>query len=295
MSTNKNQKIVQNRQNIGNTIIRVNPSENVNVENQNLSNMTIETVSNDKIDFGVKPCYVKLTSENFSQMKMKYSVTSTEQGVSCQVTQENSNTFCVKIKRKCNNDNSTHSSSSEGPKHECDRILRSRNNIHKNENKNIKRKSVDVDDAVSTHLNPSKKPKLEWDRILRPRNDTSKNANEAPKKKKSCKAVIKSTYKKPVPRKIINSGDVILCKMRGFCEWPAIITKIENKSITVEFLGNHTTTKTTSSNIYDMVESVDAVVFNIKSRKSPLYRKAVQEAERLLGIPPKNSMLAGCD
>lgn len=49
---------------------------------------------------------------------------------------------------------------------------------------------------------------------------------------------------KPTPCDHVERGQVVLCKMRGFCEWPAIVTGFEKNLITVEFFGDHTTQKT---------------------------------------------------
>lgn len=85
-------------------------------------------------------------------------------------------------------------------------------------------------------------------------------------------------------------GDVILCKMRGYCPWPAFVTKINGNSVFVEFFGDHTTQKTTLANLYKFQGSGDLVLANLKRLKSPLFSKAVREAEVVLNIPENVSI-----
>lgn len=78
--------------------------------------------------------------------------------------------------------------------------------------------------------------------------------------------------------------------MRGFCEWPGIVTEIENGLITVNFFGDCTFHKATICNFYKFEESSDIILANLRKRKTPLYMKSVREAEAVLGIPLPNSI-----
>lgn len=77
----------------------------------------------------------------------------------------------------------------------------------------------------------------------------------------------------------------MLCKIKGFCEWPALITGLEGSRINVQFFGDGTTYKSTIKNIYKFSESAYLIQTNLRGRKNPLFHKSVLEAERALGIP----------
>lgn len=89
----------------------------------------------------------------------------------------------------------------------------------------------------------------------------------------------------------IEIGKVVLCKMRGYSAWPAVVTGIDGNLIKVEFFGDHTTYTSAKSNFFKFECSHDLILSNLRALKSPLYRKAVCEAESLLGIPPDQSIL----
>lgn len=73
--------------------------------------------------------------------------------------------------------------------------------------------------------------------------------------------------------------------MRGFAEWPCVVTEIVGNLIKIKFFGDQTTHKTTINNFFDFKESSEVIKCNASRLKSPLYKKAVQEAEIALGIP----------
>lgn len=93
------------------------------------------------------------------------------------------------------------------------------------------------------------------------------------------------------PCESVENGAVILCKLRGYCEWPAFVTKIDGNMIAVEFFGDHTTHKTTSKNIFNFGDGHDLMVSQLRARKSPLYKRVVEEAEGVLGVPQEFSIL----
>lgn len=96
---------------------------------------------------------------------------------------------------------------------------------------------------------------------------------------------MRSNKPKATPAKSVQLGEVVLCKMRGFCEWPARVTGFENGLILVEFFGDHTTHKAAIHNFYKFEDSSDAIRDNLRGRKNPLYSKSIREAECVLGIP----------
>lgn len=80
-------------------------------------------------------------------------------------------------------------------------------------------------------------------------------------------------------------GEVVLCKLRGFCEWPATVTAINHGRISVEFFGDRTTHSTTIKNIFSFSANIPLIISNLTGRKNPLFRKSVKEAEAVLGVP----------
>lgn len=86
-------------------------------------------------------------------------------------------------------------------------------------------------------------------------------------------------------------GDVLVCKMKGFCSWPCIVIGIDHNLINVEFFGDHTTHKAAIHNFFKFSESLDELIHNLKTKKNPLFKKSVQEAELALGIPTEMSIM----
>lgn len=99
------------------------------------------------------------------------------------------------------------------------------------------------------------------------------------------RALVKAIKPRLVPVEEVKIGDIVLCKMRGYCAWPSKVIAIENAVIDVEFFGDHTTNKTSIKNIFNFSESAEAILYNLKGRKDPRLEKAVKEAEIVLGIP----------
>lgn len=123
--------------------------------------------------------------------------------------------------------------------------------------------------------------------------DANNEVKQSSKQKIACQALIKSIKKKPTHVENVQLGDVVLCKMRFYCEWPALIVGIDKNQINVRFFGDSTTHTTTIKNIFNF--DVDVALGNISGRKSPLYAKAVHEAELALGIPVQKSILRDYD
>lgn len=115
------------------------------------------------------------------------------------------------------------------------------------------------------------------------------NAIATTKEAKST-AIVRVTHPKAVQCKQTEVGMIVLCKMRGFCPWPALVTEIDRNTIFVEFFGDHTTQKTTIGNLFSFHDSSDFIISNIKRLKIPLYKKAVRQAEISLGISEENSI-----
>lgn len=129
--------------------------------------------------------------------------------------------------------------------------------------------------------------------ILRPR--IAKVAEgvreEPPKNKKVSKAVSRSRqFTKPKPCDSIEKGDVVLCKMRGYCEWPGIVTGFERNLVVIRFFGDDTIHKAAIDNFYRFEQSYELIAFNLRMRKTPLYSKSIREAEESLGIPSQQSI-----
>lgn len=86
--------------------------------------------------------------------------------------------------------------------------------------------------------------------------------------------------------------DIVLFKMKGSCPWPARVIEIIGKIAKVEFFGENTTqTSQIDKNFYKFESAHDYVLFLLRTRKTPLFSRSVQEAEVALGIPKKNSIL----
>lgn len=123
---------------------------------------------------------------------------------------------------------------------------------------------------------------------MRPRIDPKETAE---KKNRKAKALLKfQPISKPVPCEDIELGQIVLCKMRGYCPWPAIVKRIEKKIISIEFFGDRTSHKATIGSLFKFEESEGHIIENLRTKKTHLYSKAVQEAEIALGVPSQNSI-----
>lgn len=78
--------------------------------------------------------------------------------------------------------------------------------------------------------------------------------------------------------------------MKGFAMWPAVVTGFQKKLIEINFFGDNTSHKAALCNFYKFEESHDIMIANLKTKKTPLYKKAILEAEYMLNIPPKMSL-----
>lgn len=112
--------------------------------------------------------------------------------------------------------------------------------------------------------------------------------NQKPKKKG--RALVKMHKSKFKSVENVQLGEIVLCKMRGFCEWPARVTGFENTQIAVQFFGDNTTHRAAIHNFYKFEESSDIILANLQGRKNPLYWKSIREAELALGIPSSHSI-----
>lgn len=109
--------------------------------------------------------------------------------------------------------------------------------------------------------------------------------------KKAKKLVSARPKNKIKPCESVSDGQIVLCKMRGYSEWPAIVTGISGNVIAVEFFGDHTIQNTTIKNIFPIENAAELMLSHLKTHKTPLYSKSVQEAEKALGIPQELSIL----
>lgn len=200
-----------------------------------------------------------MKNEHFSKIKMKCTVLSEDQvAIPYKLEQTDSNTFSIRIK-------------STDPKS-------SRSNQITSETPRLKRKRSNDDVANSDIVEQN---------IERPIANDVKKWKRGGRKSKALVRVIA----KPKPCEHVNEGDIVLCKMRGYCSWPAIVTEINQNSVSVEFFGDHTTQKTTLKNLYTFHESHSEIISNLKRLKNPLYKKAILEVERILRIPENKSIV----
>lgn len=98
----------------------------------------------------------------------------------------------------------------------------------------------------------------------------------------------------PSPATNVTIGKIVLCKMRGYPEWPATIKTINNKKVHVQFFGDNTTTFVHLNNIFSFENSIQTMVHYLNVQVRPLYRKAVVEAEIAAGIPSHMSIVNNC-
>lgn len=100
-------------------------------------------------------------------------------------------------------------------------------------------------------------------------------------------------YQKPrsTPIQNLELGQVVLCKMRGYSHWPCIVTRMIGNMIKIRFFGDNTTHNTNMKNCLDFSESSEIMKSNLRRLKNTLYKKAVQEAEAVLGISHEHSVL----
>lgn len=117
-----------------------------------------------------------------------------------------------------------------------------------------------------------------------------KTGTDIKSQKGKTEALVRSTLK-PIQCESVEMGEVIVCKMRGYPEWPAIVTGFDKNLAHIQFFGDRTTHKAAVKNFYRFRDSGDMMVSYMRKTKNPLYVKAVEEAEVCLGIPPYASIV----
>lgn len=147
--------------------------------------------------------------------------------------------------------------------------------------------SLKISSAKRSQSEEEEKPKRLEVIQAREEKPCKKKAKKAKKGKKS-KAIVRSHVKGQCEK--VEEGDVIMCKMRGYAIWPAFVTGIVGNSVAIEFFGDHTTHKTTMKNLFHFHESYSDIVSNMNRLRTPMYIKAVREAEGVLAIPAENSI-----
>lgn len=86
----------------------------------------------------------------------------------------------------------------------------------------------------------------------------------------------------------INANEIVMAKLRGYTAWPAVVGEFINKSTAkVEFLGVTQSEKIGFVPIKEITRFSDSqeVIQIILKRQCPKFKKAVQEAEMICGIP----------
>lgn len=102
---------------------------------------------------------------------------------------------------------------------------------------------------------------------------------------------MKSNKSKPQHAETVTIGEVLLCKMKGYCEWPCVVTAFDRGFVAVEFFGDSSTHRAAIHNFYKFADCSDMILTHLKGRKNPLYSKSVKEAEDVVGIPVELSIL----
>lgn len=70
--------------------------------------------------------------------------------------------------------------------------------------------------------------------------DSLKQQNETGGRRTKNTAIV-SLAKKAKQCESVQMGDVILCKIRGYAEWPCFVTGLDGNSVDVKFFGDNTT------------------------------------------------------
>lgn len=135
-------------------------------------------------------------------------------------------------------------------------------------------------------VHESKKPKIAAITPDSKRKEKEKKPNET--KKSKSRAIVRSVSK-PTPCNEVKKGEIVLCKMKGFPEWPAYVTGFVKNLIAIQF-GDGTTHKAAVKNFYKFSDSQELILLHLNTKKNPLYSKAVKEAENALGVTPNLSI-----
>lgn len=143
--------------------------------------------------------------------------------------------------------------------------------------------------SISTNSNDDRQ--IEPIPRLRPRLATNQPM-KIREKKKNTVLVSKRVPIKPEPCKHVEVNQIVLFRMRGFCEWPSRILSIDKNVVEVQFFGDRTTQKSVlGENIFKFEESTELILFNLRNRKKKDYEKAIKEAEMMMRIPEEMSIL----
>lgn len=114
-------------------------------------------------------------------------------------------------------------------------------------------------------------------------------SNVSQSKTKS-RAVAISKASKPQHANSVEVDEIVLVKIRGWSEWPAIVTALRNEKIHVKFFGDGKTFETKIVNVYKFADCHELILSNMKKGKMTFYKKAVSEAEVYAGIPQSQSI-----
>lgn len=90
---------------------------------------------------------------------------------------------------------------------------------------------------------------------------------------------------------MVEINDIVLCKMRGYCLWPAMVTGVKNGLVSIQFFGDHTNHTAAMKNFFKFENSSEFILTLLQGRKNPLLAKSIREAELALEIPIKYSLL----
>lgn len=127
-------------------------------------------------------------------------------------------------------------------------------------------------------------------RSQRTENTTSAGVLNKKNKNKN-KAIVKPrSILKPKPLERVEMGQVLLCKMRGYCMWPGFVTGFDKNLVIIEFFGDNTTYRAAINNFFSFEDSHDIIINNLRTKKTQIYAKAITEAEYVLGIPAEKSI-----
>lgn len=148
--------------------------------------------------------------------------------------------------------------------------------------------------SFQEHLKIHNKPKLIFYRLFSSDSSliTGSSQTKAKSKKGSSSKALVRRKPIPIPMKSVIVGQILLCKMRGWSEWPCVVTDIKENLIQVTFFGDKTTHHTNIAHLFDFKESREIIRCNLQRLKSPLYKKSIREAELALGISPELSVLS---
>lgn len=117
------------------------------------------------------------------------------------------------------------------------------------------------------------------------------DSNAKPTKPKKGRSLVKANKFKPRSAQSVELHEIVCCYIRGWPEWPATITEINGRNVTVKFFGDDKNFTTSLMNIYKFHECGEIMSNKVRGRKDPLYARSIQEAELVLGIPPELSIL----